>query len=484
MDRDTTKRRKPKAGDCCTPQPLNTFVNPNAGVASINWLGWRYAESDPRHDGKIYLTDTIRSTEVGSGNDVTTVGTLNVDTRKVTWTVSGTTDPIPPYESDWGPFTWNEIAQSNNELSTEYTREMFEDKLAEASYPAINEPPPDEEWVALRNLPAGLYRPFYGLEAVAGRAIAINHNDASKWNGDYFLSASGIPWKDGDGSIVLRWFEIFITADGRGIDYGGEKTETVEPTNAQVFEGADEDGGNVYTADIKSSRYHIEAPDELGIVCVGLLPTLPTINIGVYKEKLSKKGFREFILPDDRAPRWYKRQTASGGFPGCPSSDPVLPTKTYSGFYRVYNSPSGFPSWSPTNTTERTLSTDANLSIFASPRPIEPGIFGGEQQPQFKIQPDVLSPTLAEWSRDSKCEEITITDHEILELTEEYTTSELIAAVSRQIDADWQNGSGGAGIGQGVAERRLSKDELNFIAARGRYRVVIGNAMAHHETIP
>jgi hypothetical protein len=167
---------------------------------------------------------------------------------------------------------------------------------------------------------------------------------------------------------------------------------------------------------------------------------------------LRKFGFREYSASGG-PPKYFLQEAASGGFPGCASTN--APSKTYSGNQRYE-----FGQWGPTY--RQNFSNDVWNTPYASRS-------GGKNWKRWPGEgttdyPLVESPTMREWVETSDCDNKPIEDRIRFELSDELTLSRMKQFVEAKFDGDrWsQNRWPGLWNSEG-AIRFTSEDEELFV---------------------
>ena len=270
-----------------------------------------------------------------------------------------------------------------------------------------------------------------GWGSSAYRKLRDDESVLTKRRIRYKVSGQSFPAPKG--SFRIRWREMFLPEVG--------EDEDPEPTfTDREFTGAPADGETT----IDAGEYTIEPPETNGSVLVVGLPAKGTISsqTEVKGWTLTKRGFLEY-KPTGGKPRVFKRETASGAFAGCPAQ--TLDPKTYSGFQRFtdeavtmqypwgsYTVPA---SDDPTGNTETTLSEDVNKGGLYSRS------FPGGGYFRFTMPVKEVTPTRRTFSEEISCDGNPVKNTLIFDLSEEYTTAEMVAAVEAECSKSWDDQS-------------------------------------------
>ena len=268
-----------------------------------------------------------------------------------------------------------------------------------------------------------------GWNNTAYRKLRDDESVLTKRRLRYKVSGQVFPAPKG-GSFRIRWREMFLPEVGADEDPAPTFTD-------REYTGAPADGETT----IDAAEYTIEPPETNGSVLVVGLPATGTISarIEVKGWALTKRGFLEYKPTGDK-PRVFKRETASGGFAGCPNLDP----KSYSGFQRFTDEevtvkyPGGsykvLASDDPTGNNEETLSDDVKESGLFSPSFPSGGDF------RFTMPVKQVTPTQRTFEQSySSGEDAPVKDTLHFDLSEEYTLQEMVAAVETECSKAWDD---------------------------------------------
>ena len=239
------------------------------------------------------------------------------------------------------------------------------------------------------------------------------------------------PLAELDSSYRVRWREMFLP----GVE---EDQDPVPRFTDKEFTGTpSEEDGN-----FESEEYSVEPPEENGnIVQVGL-PAKGTVTaeIEVKGWELTKRGYLEYQPTGDK-PRVYKRETASGSFPGCPVQN--LPAKTYNGFQRYTDQsfeveyPGGSYNESesddPTGNNQNTFNQAVKDSGQYSPDFPHGGPF------EYRLAVKEITPTQRTFEKQITCGTRTVKDTLRFQLQEEYTTEQLRSRVEAEYNKNWDD---------------------------------------------
>jgi hypothetical protein len=175
---------------------------------------------------------------------------------------------------------------------------------------------------------------------------------------------------------------------------------------------------------------------------------------------LRKFGFREYTTSGG-APKYFLQETASGGFPGCASTN--APSKTYSGNQRYE-----FGQWGPTY--RQNFSNDVWNTPYATRS-------GGKTWKRWPGEgttdyPLVESPTMREWVDTSDCDNKPIKDRIRFDLSDELTLSRMKQFVEAKFERDRWNQHRWPGLWNSEgAILFTSKDEGLFIHQKYYYHL-------------
>ena len=235
-----------------------------------------------------------------------------------------------------------------------------------------------------------------------------------------------------EGNFRIQWREMFLPEVGEDEDPVPEFTD-------QEYSGYPDEEGK-----LDAGEFTIEPPETNGSILVVGLPAKGTISaqIEVKGWQLTKRGFLEYKPTGDK-PRVFKRETASGSFAGCPAQN--LDPKTYSGFQRFtdeavtmqypwgsYTVPA---SDDPTGNTETTLSEDVKKGGLHSRS------FPGGGYFRFTMPVKQVTPTRRTFEEEITCDGNPVKNTLIFDLSEEYTTAEMVAAVEAECSKAWDDQS-------------------------------------------
>lgn len=290
--------------------------------------------------------------------------------------------------------------------------------------------------------------PIAELQGNPNRALRHGSNDTCTMDLQHaqYRFAIGFykPRCSGDGSYQIRWRERFTPDDDDApITYVARSTVITPPIG--------DDPITVY-----SDVFTLNAPGEEGVVeVVGLeVHAIPVLLLQSKGYSYRKQGFAEYTQTPGVTPRFFKKETASGSFPGIPSLD--LPARTYSG-YQILKEGRHFDhqvttedcSYGPedhilpASVYEDHFSDDARgLSRGAWPT----GLPVGEAPPNNNKEngyptPTALTATSREWKTPYVVDGVTIYDQVRYDLSDEFTTAELVSTVDQAFNGpfSWCN---------------------------------------------
>lgn len=230
-------------------------------------------------------------------------------------------------------------------------------------------------------------------------------------------------WSKNPASVAVGWHRVFV-GDDSSIEAGGLVTDEV---------GLSEDARVAL-----GSVHEMAVPTDDGTAYVAGLSSRGTL--AWFGEKRGGAARKMGFLAYDGTKTYFLRETAGGGFPGCPAQD--LPALSYSGSQSYTPSPAELDNWqSPPHPgpVEENFSADVpshRRSIVPSPVPYRGGE-GIRAHLEFLDPGEVLSATQRRWVSTVKCGDNTLQDVQTLTLSQEFTLAALRELVDPVYEQPW-----------------------------------------------